>query len=416
MREDAARHANETVGFHRTLVALDLSLSPADQLAAWVCAVSQVYFQYDDLLYNEWRERVYLHVFEEIINEANLSHKISFKRLPQAWAAQRPYHRGADATHDENYTMYRRRRFNNFLQSRLSLLPVEQQAEIEAAYASRAGGELPAYQRQMNLLTVLMPDRYRENRVPLSFWQTRIGVVLQGRYYLLPAYQTDQLGQPLLFETRQPDSPFYPLYTNLKGELRDLQGQLLTVNRAGEVHRGQESYPCGYLRPAAFQAIRRQVAAIFKYTGEVDPPPESGLDKQLVAIKRTDQERARRLLPEEAQRELQELRSASVIINWDEQDEAKPLSYIRRGHRGVGDHALTIFRTSKSIVFDQSHIFFDGTWGMALAEILSGEATSWAVYFSTLATPEPAPMTPYSLKLAAEPALEKYSTALPPEV
>lgn len=416
MREDAARHANETTGFHRTLAALDLKLSPADQLAAWVCAVSQIYFQYNDLLYNEWRERVYLHVFEKVINEANLSHKISFKRLPQAWAAQRPYHRGADAAHDENYTLYRRRRFNNFLQSRLSLLPVEQQAEIEAAYTSRANQELPAYQRQMSLLAVLMPDRYRENRIPLAFWQTRIGVVLQGRYYLLPAYQTDQLGQPLLFETQQPDSPFYPLSANAKGELRDPQGQLLAVSRNAEIYRGQDVYPCGYLRPAVFQAIRRQVAAIFKHAEEAGPSLEPGLDEQLVSVKRIDQERARRLLPEAAKRELQELRSAPVIINWDEQNSAKPLSYIRRGKRGVGDHALTIFRTSRSIVFDQSHIFFDGVWGMALAEILSSEAASWAGYFNTLATPEPASITPYSLKLAVEPALEKFSTALPPEV
>ncbi len=115
LREDPARHANETMGFHQALSQYNLNLSPQDQLAAWVCAVSQIYFQYDDLLYNEWRERVYLYLIEQAVTEANLSHKISFKRLPQAWAAQRPYRRGTDANPDENYALYRRRRFNNFL-------------------------------------------------------------------------------------------------------------------------------------------------------------------------------------------------------------------------------------------------------------------------------------------------------------
>jgi hypothetical protein len=50
---------------------------------------------------------------------------------------------------------------------------------------------------------------------------------------------------------------------------------------------------------------------------------------------------------------------------------------IRRGRRGIGDHALTIFRTDRSMVFDQSHIFFDGIWGLAVAEILTDSAVHW---------------------------------------
>jgi hypothetical protein len=41
---------------------------------------------------------------------------------------------------------------------------------------------------------------------------------------------------------------------------------------------------------------------------------------------------------------------------------------------------LTIFDTGKTFVFDQSHIFFDGAWGAGLAEILTREAISWALY------------------------------------
>jgi hypothetical protein len=68
------------------------------------------------------------------------------------------------------------------------------------------------------------------------------------------------------------------------------------------------------------------------------------------------------------------------------------------------------------MVFDQSHIFFDGVWGIALSEILTGEAISWAAYFSNLASPEPASETPYKLQLKYEQALEKFSQLVTVEV
>jgi hypothetical protein len=46
----------------------------------------------------------------------------------------------------------------------------------------------------------------------------------------------------------------------------------------------------------------------------------------------------------------------------------------------VGDHALSLLDTGESMVFDQSHIFFDGGWGAALAEIITQEALAWARY------------------------------------
>lgn len=48
------------------------------------------------------------------------------------------------------------------------------------------------------------------------------------------------------------------------------------------------------------------------------------------------------------------------------------------------------------MVFDQSHIFFDGTWGAALAEMMTNEALSWAVYLSKLSPPQPAASRPHS--------------------
>ncbi len=84
------------------------------------------------------------------------------------------------------------------------------------------------------------------------------------------------------------------------------------------------------------------------------------------------------------QRELDSLRLAPVLINSDLRPPRFLLSQIRQAERGTGDHALTIFDTGRTFVFDQSHIFFDGAWGAALAEILTNEALSWAVYLSQL--------------------------------
>jgi hypothetical protein len=81
---------------------------------------------------------------------------------------------------------------------------------------------------------------------------------------------------------------------------------------------------------------------------------------------------------EELTQGFKQLRQAPILINGDQRPEHLPISEIRQGERGIGDHALTIFDTGKSFVFDQSHIFFDGGWGAGLAEILTREAIGWA--------------------------------------
>ncbi len=412
LREDTARYANETLGFQNALIDYELQLSPVDQLAAWVCAVSQIYFQYDDLLQNEWRERVYLSLLEQAAEAAKQDHALAFRQLRQAWATQRPYQRGQDAAADENYAAYRRRRFDKFLQSRLEALPAEQRNWIQESYTARAEQELNSYQQQITLLATLDPDRYRENRISLPLWQTRIGLICQGCYYLLPACHTDALGQPVLFETRALDARSQVLQSNPNGDVYDSSGSMFRVDRTGRVFEATTGRTRGYLHPTPFQAVRRHLATIFHYhqfSHAADLPP-ARLDDQLIAIPRTDQERARKSLPAPVQQELVALKYTPVIINWDgsAQDSAQPLAYIRQGKRGIGDHALTIFRTAHSIVFDQSHIFFDGAWGMALAEILTGEATAWAVYFNNLAPLIPAAQPPYRLRLAAESSLDKF--------
>ena len=92
---------------------------------------------------------------------------------------------------------------------------------------------------------------------------------------------------------------------------------------------------------------------------------------------------------------------APILLNFDKRPFHRPLSHIRQAERAVGDHAMTIFDTGRSFVFDLSHIFFDGTWGAALAEIVSSEAAAWAAYLQATLTDQAA--VPVHAKRAMEP-------------
>ncbi len=417
MREDSARHANETIGFQQAIHEYGLQLSEADQLAAWVCAVSQAYFNYDELLHNEWREQTYINLLEDAAEEANQSHQLHFRRLWRAWATQRPYQRGQDAGPNEDYIQYRRSRFDNFVRSRLKHLSQEHRHKLRSAFQSRRDEELADYQNQMTLLAMLEPEKYRENRRALPLWQAHIGIIHRGAYYLLPICQTDLAGHPLMFESKGADSKNVPLQINENGEIVNGKGEVLVADRSGQVHSSQTNEFKGYLRPIHFQSVRRQVAAILEQSEQATTRNNSSLDQQLIAIERAEQERARKMIKDKAtQQSLQALRSAPVLINWDEQPHSSPLASIRRGQRGVGDHALTIFRTNKSMVFDQSHIFFDGIWGIAFSEILTRETISWAAYFNSLKPPEPMKKVSHHLNLPHDKALERIPKSVTTEV
>ena len=91
------------------------------------------------------------------------------------------------------------------------------------------------------------------------------------------------------------------------------------------------------------------------------------------------------------------LRLAPILINCDRQSRQLSLAELRQAERGIGNHALTLFDTGKTVVMDQSHIFFDGAWGAALAEILANEALSWAVYLKALPPAQPRQTWPHTL-------------------
>ncbi len=198
--------------------------------------------------------------------------------------------------------------------------------------------DLPAYQRQMSILAYLEPGAYGEARVPVAVQQIRVGVIYQGRYHLIPIY-SDNTHEPIDVTT-----------------------------------------------------IRAQVAKLMSSTSNT-PPAELAW---LARVKRTALSGLRNKFNTKLNEEINALHSVPILLNVDPRPRAMPLSELRQAERGIGDHALTIFDTRETFVFDQSHIFFDGAWGAALAEILTNEALSWAVYLNSLAPAQPAAQQLYA--------------------
>ncbi|MBE2224206.1 MAG: hypothetical protein IAF02_21890, partial [Anaerolineae bacterium] len=143
LRDDTARHTCETHGFATTLRQHDIRLSEIDKLTAWVMTVVFCLHQYDELLENEWRERVHTHLLA--------AHASELAGLYSQWEKQRPFARGHDADPKENYPTYRRRQFDQFMTAATLDLPSATlrawQADIDALTAV----SLRPYQRQMTI-------------------------------------------------------------------------------------------------------------------------------------------------------------------------------------------------------------------------------------------------------------------------
>jgi hypothetical protein len=179
-------------------------------------------------------------------------------------------------------------------------------------------------------------------------------------------------------------------------------GQPVVLSQGGQVWSEGGKRLLGRLRPPSPEQIKGWVAAIFQDSSRPVAGSALSLDLLLAESPRAQQDELRRALPEATQAEIARLRLAPVILNWDPHDAEAPLPYIRRGHRGLGDHALTILRTGRSFVFDQSHIFFDGLWGMAVTERVTNEAIYCYPQVAEVA-PRPPAGAPRALKLEAAP-------------
>lgn len=359
LREDTARHANETSGFDAMLERHHVQLAPVDRITAWTMTAIHTLQQYDALLENEWRERVYLDLLRQTVEGTAMQSLC--ERLYDLWRHERPYRRGPDAGPSETYPAYRRARFDRFLTERTGALDDSLRQQWQARIREAETADLAAYQRQLSILTHLESGPYDETRVPLPLERSYVGVIYRGHYYLIPACAPG---------TNNP---------NPASTVRELIATMLAHPVTAPP---TELAPLVQIRRVAWTALRKQ------------------LNPTLI-------------------KELNALRLAPILINADPRPFDLPLSEIRQTERGVGDHALTLFDTGKSIVFDQSHIFFDGTWGAALAEIMTNEALSWAFYLHKQPPAAPGAVRPYALSSALNDADRKHiqrAVHLPAEV
>lgn len=310
LREDTGRHACETCGLQWVIQKEKLKVSEADQLAAWIMAASWLVTIYDELLLQEYRERIMLRDIGEAIQYPLLSGK---------WVNFRPYH----SPNGTSYLEHRRQAFHSFIFDILSSRMRDRQANktLDTMYNNEQTllKDLRiAYQDQMSILATLQPEDFSDVRLPIRLDRSQIAIAYHNKYFLIPV-----------------------------------------------VHSGQR---------LDLQTIRALAQSILdtKYERK-----RQGADEILVEIPRQFQTQARRQLSSDIEKNILKLKAAPIIINWDDTDGSQTLSEIRQGRRGIGDHALTLFKTDRSMVFDQSHIFFDAIWGMAVAEILTNRATTF---------------------------------------
>jgi hypothetical protein len=327
LREDTARHTNETHGFDTVLRQHNIYLDPVDRLTAWVMASVTCLHQYDALLENEWRERVFITLLEDALR-SQTGHG-STLRLYREWELIRPYRRGQDAA-DLDYPAYRRMKFDRFLQEKLQTLPIAFHKEWQKNLQTAVQQELGAYKQQMSILAYLEPGPYGETRTSFNILDAQVGIIHNDGYYLLPACEPASRS---------------PL------DVITARAQIVAL------------FASPFSAPS-------QLSALAKVRRSALPSLFTKLNPNIIS-------------------DLDNLKFAPILISSDVRAANLPLSELRQTERGLGSHALTLFDTGETIAFDQSHIFFDGAWGTALAEIMTNEALSWARYLSMLPSPTP---------------------------
>ena len=355
LREDRARYAIETHGFDTALQDNNIHLDDIDRMTALVMTAIQTLHHYPRLLENEWRERVYIREIINLFDEED-EKRARYQKLFKQWLTVLPYRRMADARGDEDYPAYRRRKFDEWLFASLASLSKEEKLAwmqrvkaVKTPEKNQEKTEVEKYIEQMSIHSFLLPDQYAETRTPLDLQNIHVAMVYGDHYYLIPVCEKDS--------TDAIDS----------------------------------------------SVVRSYITAIVN-----QPSQHSPVDLALFAdIKRGQWEAMRRKLPKKLVEELSMLRLCPIVLNFNPRNHEQAIAEIRQAERGIGDHALTIFDTRKTFVFDQSHIYFDGAWGAALAEIMTNEALAQA---SRLANQERIAPTerPYSPRFELSKSMRQY--------
>jgi hypothetical protein len=374
LREDTGRHTNETIAYHRDRPARATLL---DDISAWVMTAINALFDTDALAGTLWTEWTALRLICDALVEAKIVDESPYEAVLRDWQLSRPYRTQAGVSYAEQ----RRQAFEVFAQRYYEQLPTPLLQKINIELQALAEQEREAFQQQLSMLAHLEPSRYRDERVPVRLWDARVGVIWRGHTYLFDVCAKDQQGRPLAFSD---NGESWPLRFDGAGSPIDQQGNPLVI-QGGWLYRFDargNAQAVAYLMPPDPSYIKGLTQ---KITQTPRPPATSTIDIQLSQTPRGEQAKLRNLLPIETQEAIWSLANTPIIINWDQQDRSQPLAQLRRkAQRGVGDHPLTILRTLDSVVFDQSHIFFDSTWSLAMAEVLTNQAISWAHYMVTV--------------------------------
>ncbi|MBZ0307972.1 MAG: choline/carnitine O-acyltransferase, partial [Anaerolineae bacterium] len=307
-----------------------------------VMAAIRCLHHYDIYLENEWRERVYIHVLNEVIAKTPFAEM--FRGLYRAWELQRPYRRSHAAKPYHSFADYRKEKFDLYLKEATKNLTYELRTEWAKRISEAEETDLPAYKKQMSILAYLETGKYGEERVPISLQDAHIGIIYKGHYYLIPVCRTGTTHAP---------------------EMQEVRSQIMAIL----TH--QTDAPHAHLNILA--SIKR--SALFQIRERLNPVLKEGLNR---------------------------LRYAPILLNFAARAVDLPLAEIRQAERGCGDHALTVFDTGRSFVFDQSHIFFDGEWGAAFAEIMTNQALSMAVKLHKMGMPQPSDNMPHFIHLPFE--------------
>ncbi|MEL6308232.1 MAG: hypothetical protein AAFQ52_08820, partial [Chloroflexota bacterium] len=195
-------------------------------------------------------------------------------------------------------------------------------------------------------------------------------------------------------ETRVP-KPLHNLYIAI---IKDDHYYMLPISQDGTT------------TPVTQAFVRESMHVLYK-----NPATSSPLSlASLAQVKRNQWDDINKSLSATARDELALLALCPIVINLNLQERRLPLVQIRQSERGLGNHALTIFDAGDTTVFDQSHIYFDGTWGVALAEIMTNMASQWArTIADTPFTQSKQVKRPYTLRVNFSQASTKKVAGLP---
>lgn len=407
LREDAARYSVETVGFNRAAP----RASDVDAATAWVYAAMYNLLLYDDLLANEWEEHRFFRSLKEVLEEharaelgrrptsrkkadaydqsvaervAEMEQTYRVAHVAQEWAARRPYSIPSTKP-PAKYPAYRRAQFHTYIKQALRLLPADLRQALDQHQSMQREQKQATFQEQMCLLTTLRAMPYQDRREFVPPHKAHIALVAGGNYYLLECCARSDKGDLMVFPNLlSPDDTGVPvtLKEGNDGQLYDCYNHHVRIERGGKVR--VDGKRIGRLRPPPLEVVKGQVKAILAHA-RANPAPappatpddESRTDLLLVTSPRNRQEQLRSLLSKSTQQTIETLRHAPIVINWSKHSSALALGDVRQTQRGCGDHMITLIPTDQSMVFDMSHICFDGVWGMRLAEILTNSATAF---------------------------------------